>query len=322
MNNLKTTSLTIGKTQGVSLIELMISMTLGLSLIGGLMSMYLGSRASDKTRTELTDIEGNARVAFSSLRQTIEHAGYRSSAVLSTLNKPFQTPIDGSIDNPDCRDNDEMVISGLGTLDGLLNPPTELEGYTKDADTGDSITVIYRADNPATGGIFTDCAFGEYATGSSTKVEDEARQLSCSVDKTSGISTPSAAKIYSGYYLKPVTGKLKQLVCYGSRKIDASPQLIAENIDNMQILYGVRIDGNLTFKNADTIEINSEWESVVIVQVAILVGSENAEVLANPQSRTYQLLDKRITKTEEDHRMYKVYSTSINLSNRSRRGFR
>ncbi|MEE9445136.1 MAG: PilW family protein [Cocleimonas sp.] len=322
MTLIKTTSLVLRRNQGLSLIELLISMTLGLSLIGGLMSMYLGSRASDKTRTELADIEANARVAFSSLRQVIEHAGYRSSAILGTLDKPFQTTADGSIDNPDCRDDDEMIVSGLGTLSGILNPPTELVGYTKDADSGDSITVIYRADNPVTGGIFTDCAFGDYATATSTTAENEARQLSCSVDQTSGIPTAADAKIYSGYYLKPVAGKLKQLVCYGSRKTDAAPQIIAENIDNMQILYGIRVDGKLTYKNATSLEANNEWESVVIVQLALLVGSENEKVLENSQDRTYQLLDKTVSKTENDRRMYKVYTTSINLPNRSRRGFK
>ena len=307
--------------RGFTLVELMISMTLGLALLGGLMSMYFGSAKTDKTRTELSDIESNGRLALNSLRLIIEHAGYRSSAILSPLDKPFQTPVDGSIDIPDCRDGDEMIISGLGTAEGLLNPPTELEGYTKDGVFGDSITIIYRADSPA-GAVFAGCALGDYSTGSSTAADNTARQLSCSVDQTSGMASPNDAKIYSGYYLKPVTGKLKQLVCYGSRRINNTPQLIAENIDNMQILYGVRIDGNLSYKNADTIELNDEWESVVIVQVALLIGSENENVLVNPEDRTFQLLDRTVTKTEEDHRMYKVYSTSINLPNRSKRGFR
>ncbi|HIO97674.1 MAG TPA: hypothetical protein EYG71_07085 [Leucothrix sp.] len=326
MNNYKTTSLTMHKAQGLSLVELMISMTLGLILIGGIMSMYLGSRGSDKTRTELSDIDTNARVALNSLRQVIEHAGYSSVEDIGLFEKPFYSAMDGDIDNVSCRDTEKSVISN-----GLLNPPSELGDYTTDSDDGDSITVIYLADHPDKGDIFSDCAFGDYSISGSTANDNSARQKACSTDTdhseqgevgdtAEGMTVPSDARIYSGFFLKEESGSLKSLVCYGSRSNSSTPQLIAENIDNMQFLYGVKIDDRTTYKTASIIEGNAEWESVVSVQVAILVGSESKEVLVNPKARSYQLLDRTVSKIKSDHRMYKVYTTTIALQNRIERG--
>jgi type IV pilus assembly protein PilW len=334
--------------QGFTLIELLVSMTLGLVLLGGMMSMYFGSRTADKTRTELGDIEANARVALAALREGIKHAGYASLSY-TPLEKPFHTTADGVIDNPTCRDGGKLVVSGSTAADGtgvagLTRAPSELTGYTKDYAAGDIITVIARPDDPTTGPIYFDCgtisnsnntfAAGSinhaYQTSTSTQAEDIARQTACSTNIASGMHDPLEAKMYSAFFLKNnVAGELKQLMCYGSRSSSSTPLVIADNIDNMQIRYGVLTGaiggkgGNVTFKTADQVEdlTTGGWESVISVQVAILVGSDNQKVLVDARSRTFDLLDITIPKPDTDYRMYKVYTTTINLPNRSQRDF-
>jgi hypothetical protein len=124
---------------------------------------------------------------------------------------------------------------------------------------------------------------------------------------------PFFAKIYSGFFLKKETGQPKQLLCYGSRSTDNLPQVIADNIENMQILYGVTTDGGTIYKNAT--DMDQEWESVVSVQVAILVSS-NQDVLSRSETKEHNLLGQIIT-TTDSKKMYKTYSTTINLPNRS-----
>jgi len=97
--------------------------------------------------------------------------------------------------------------------------------------------------------------------------------------------------------------------------------IIADNVENMQFLYGVDSGLGTTYKNATDVESNSEWQSVTSVQVAILVGSNESDVLNNAKARTYQLLDRQVSKPATDHRMYKVYETTITLHNRIARGF-
>ncbi len=340
---LKTTNT---KAQGFTLIELLVSMTLGLVLLGGMMSMYFGSRTADKARTELGDIEANARVALEALRDGIKHAGYTSVHYVK-LEKPFHTPSDNTITDSICRDGKKLVVSGSTAGDGtviagLTRPPNELLGYTKDNAAGDIITVIARPDDPISGPIYrgcgsmansnntfvTDSINHAYQTSTSTPAQDIARQTACSADKATGMHDSFAAKIYSAYFLKQDSGQPKQLMCYGSRSSSSTPLVIADNIDNMQIRYGVLRDmidgvgGNLRFMSADQVEALADgWSSVISVQVAILVGSDNANVLVDARSRSFDLLDVTITKPATDHRLYKVYSTTINLPNRAQRDF-
>lgn len=327
------------RSEGFSLLELLISMTLGIGLLGGLVSMYMGSTKTDKARSELSYIESNARFTLTSLRKRLEHAGYRS-VHQSNLSKPFHTEGDGNIDNASCRDGGNMIISGVGTDAGLLNPPTELEDYTKDGtgSNSDRITVIYQADNPADGPVYTDCGTvlnyagtaisgspRAYSDGTSTRAADEARQVSCSADTTlesaNGMLNASDSKIYNGFYVRQVTGGKKQLVCYGSRSSSTEPSVIAEDVDNMQIRYGVLIDDATRYLNATEVEaITDAWSAVVSIQVALLMSSDG-HVIANPTARTYQLLDKTITKAATDTTLYKVYTTTISLPNRQQRDF-
>ncbi|MEE9351257.1 MAG: PilW family protein [Thiotrichaceae bacterium] len=327
---MKVTNLTVSpkRQKGLTLIELMISMTLGLFLIGGMMSMYLGSTSSDKTRTELSDIEANARLAIVALRDSIQHAGYGGTSI-SSLDKPFHTTVDLAIPNPSCGTGN-AIISGLGTNEGLLNPPTALTSFTTDNDAGDIITVVARPDNPDSGPLFFDCASSpnngaaNYAyfddSTITTVAAAKARQVACSAEVTD-------ANLYSAFFLRQQTGEPKQLVCYGSRSADADPYVIADNIDNLQIRYGVLtggidgVGGSTRFLNADQVDaLTDGWQSIISVQVALLVGSSK-NVLENPKARSYELLDKTINKTASDHKMYKVYSTTIALPNRTQRDF-
>jgi type IV pilus assembly protein PilW len=300
------------KMKGISLIELMVSMTLGLTIIGGLMSMYLGSRETDKTRTELIDIESNARFALNALRQTISHAGYASVESIP-LQKPFQTPSDGVIVNPDCRNSEKLIVND----DLTISVPTELSKFTKDGANGgsDILTVIYRADHPNFGPMVFDCAGSGYKASSSLTVLE--KQISCSTDRENeevvgdtaeGMENPAESKIYNGFYIKG-----QSLICAGSRSTESIPHIIADNIENMQFLYGVFVGGNTEYKKADDVETDGEWESVVSVQVGILVSSVG-DVLKTAQSRTYKLLGEDVIKSSK--KMMKVYSTTISLNNK------
>lgn len=295
-NKMKATSLTHKKIQGLSLIEMMVSMVVGLFLIGGLTTMYLGSKKSDKFRTEVSHMEENARTALSSLRLAIEHAGYKSVDNIP-LDNPIQ--VEGVIRNETCRDNDPMVTN----LD-LITPPTEFAGYTRDNPYSDRITVVFRADNPNRGPIHFDCMGGNYN-------EDASRQIACSTDPVNGMGNTWNSKIYNGIYVDLTD---KTLRCFGSRSVSGS-QVMAENIENMQIRYGVTKSNNTTYKSAST--VNNDWSSVTSIQVALLVSSER-DVLEHAETQSFQLLDQSVTKSH-DRKLYRVYSTTVNLPNRNRR---
>ncbi len=302
------------KIKGSTLLELLVSMGLGVVILSGMMSMYFGSKTSDKTRTELSDIEANARVALNALRQTIEHAGYRTLEDIH-IDKPFQT---STLENPSCRDGKNLVVNQKL----LAISPASL---TSDGAKYDRITTIFGADNPDKGAIYLDCENSGYETSTSTAIADKKRQIACSTDKehkedlgdtADGMQIPNQAKIYNYFSVNPRT---KQLFCYGSRSTSSKEFIIADNISALQFRYGVVVDDKTIYKNATKVDDDNEWEAVTSVQVAILVESEK-DILPKAKKQVFSLLNHSVT-MQNSKKMYKVYNTTINLENRRRRGF-
>lgn len=312
---MKITQSTVKKNQGFSLIEMMVSMVLGLFLIGGLTSMYFGSKKTDKVRDAVSDIEENARMTLNNIRASLQHAGYKSVDNIP-LDKPFQTPIDGAIANQFCRDQEAMITNSHLTV-----PPVEFSGYTGDGNLNngesDRVTAVYHADNPNKGPIFHDCIDGDYSNGFLSAEEVTDRQVACSTDPVSGVNNPWNSKIYNGIYVKKSD---KTLRCFGSRS-ESGSKVLAENVENMQIRYGVTKTINgvrvTRYRNASDVETFQEWESVTSIQVAILVASKK-EVLDQAETKQFELLDEVIT-ISADRKLYRTYSTTIHLPNRSRR---
>jgi len=309
---MKINQTTLKKHQGLSLIEMMVSMVLGLFLVLGLTSMYMGSKKSDKVRDAVSRIEENARMTLNTLRSAIEHAGYKSVDNIP-LDKPFYTPSDGALQNENCG-----ASAGLITNNNLLTPPTALDDYTKDGDVDDGesdmLTVVFRADNPDKGPIYFDCS-GEAYVGLTNPV---AQQKACSTDPLVGVSNPWKSRILNMLYINQAD---KTLHCMGSRSATGSI-VLASGIENMQIRYGVTTTNSLgerqtTYKKANDVEANNEWEAVTSVQAAILVASQS-EVLDKAETHSFTLLDEDID-IAADRKIYRQFSTTINLPNRARR---
>ncbi|RVU84038.1 hypothetical protein EOL70_14640 [Leucothrix sargassi] len=284
------------KMSGLSLIELLVSMVIGLFLIGGLVNVYISTKGTDSVRNEVSLMEENARIALAAIRQIVSHAGYPSVRNLH-LDSPFYADA-GDIENPTCRGGTETVIRASSS--GIMKNKTGTIGTTTKRDT---LVTVSIADSPNlgfTGLLTSDCLQGEMP-------------LECSSDGTDGIYNPSDAKIYNYLHIDTTSGK-RALRCRGSRAGYAQP--IAENIENMQFMFGVIDDnGNYQYRNAEDISAASQWGLVVSVQAAILVRSEK-EVLETAEVKNFILLDEEIT-TAKDRRLYRVYTTSIVLPNRA-----
>ncbi len=290
MNSSK--SISIKYTKGLTLIEMMIAITLGLIIILGLSSVYLSSKKSAGTRDAVSNMEANARIALSSLRQIIQHAGYPSIYNVP-LEKPFHSAEDGAINiTTRCRGGSEL----------LIRPSSIANKYTIDNAGRDQIVVKYMADNhnDPNAEIIADCSGGVVPT-------------ECSADPDKGMYDSMQAIVYNAIYITTPNGR-QVLTCAGSR--NTVPQPIAEDISFIQFLYGISNGFTMTYKTATEVETAKQWESVTSVQVAILVRS-NKDVLQTTESRSFVLLNQTVSRT--DKRLYRVYSTTINLPNRNRR---
>jgi len=298
--------------QGLSLLELLISVTLGAFLLTGVVTNFITTKSSDKTRVALSEMDANGRMALNVFRQTIQHAGYQSINNVR-LEVPFYTPKDGNLTNPVCSD---------GTLRDVTTPQSTLR--TRDG-TGDRpkdvITVVTLADNPCKDGFATCAASAQvnpnalvyYDCLGGGSARDNSRVTSCSTDPNVGMQDPTQAKIYSSFRIR----NNNTLYCQGSR---STAQPIVDNVVAMQFLYGVKKEDDTTaFLRATVVNDRDQWGYVTSVQVAILMRS-SSNILKEPSDKTtYNLLDEKITiKSDDLRRLFRVYTTTINLENRNK----
>jgi type IV pilus assembly protein PilW len=276
---------------GLTLIELMIAMIIGLFLLLSISSVYLSNLKSSKSRDQYSMLEDNARLALDSMSQVIQHAGYTGSKAFMHSD-PFITQVvkkNGS----NCMVNNNALYASFGT--------------TRDDDTGtqftgDRIGVVYLANDPNIAGaaqevINFDCG--------GTVVPNQ-----CQIGNAANMGRDSdQSRIYNAYYIN----NKGQLSCIGSYTLGA--QILADNIENMQITYGVDNDGDANrtvdqYLDATAVAASpGGWGSVRSVQIAVLVRSDK-EIKQKAESKSYDLLGKTIT-SPTDRYQRAVFSTTV-----------
>ncbi len=315
INTQNNKTLRLNRQSGLSLIELMISMVVGLFLLAGVVTNFISTKDADVRRVAVGEMDANAAAVFNILRSTISHAGY-SSIENITIDKPFFTSSDGSVANPSCRD---------GSKRDFWTP--RVNRRTRDSATRDFLTVISLADNPCIAGkascppgsgdenpdalVYTDCTGG-----GATR---DSRTVSCSTDLDVGMNDPTQARIYSSFWLLKNTSSPEDrtLYCDGSR---GGRQPIVNDVEAIQYLYGItNAAGSTTYRTANQIEAADQWGMVASVRVGLLMRSSNPNVLDQPSTKKrYNLLKTNINIANADlKRLFRVYTTTINLENKN-----
>ena len=323
-NNHKKSKIRKAQQAGFSLVELLIASTLGIFVIGGVITSFIGTKDSEQMRAAVSEMDSNARTAIEVLRKNISLAGYSSMRNIQGFDKPFYSAKD-ELDPYTRGSTNRSCGSGIYMHTSGAEPGTAQ--YTRDSNNvtgrGDVLTAVYLADNPCLPGeescadlskvnpkamIYTDC------TGGGADRDEQAAR--CSTDATIGMAESLQAKLYSTFYLGSGNeAERRTLYCQGNR---GGSQPLAENIEYLQFLYGVTLPGNNTrYLKADDVEDGNLWSNVTSVRVGLLVRS-SGHVLKTPSTKTnYVLLDRNVA-VSDMQRLYKVYTTTINLPNRNR----
>lgn len=263
---------------GLTLLELLIAMFIGLFLLAGISSSYLSSKKTSVKRDQLSILEDNGRVALDIIKKTLEHTGYTTSRG-NPLDNKF---ILSAVTSKSCNDSSASVL----TPGNFPNPATD------DDDASDSIGVIHLGDE----NISMDCTGKELIA-------------SCQIPN---VSNPDVARIYSAFFVdKTDATQPPKLQCAGSRNTDV--QTIAEGVENMQILYGVDVDGDNTVERyVSEPDVGTQWDDVISIQVGLLMRSE-LEVNDTASEKKFSLLDAQIT--TDDRYQRAVFITTISLRN-------
>jgi len=329
--------LACNKQAGLSMIELLISSVIGVFLIAGVITNFVGTKDSERVRAAMSEMDANARAAMDILRQTVSHASYSSITDIGDSKESFYSASSDPLEDIQCRDNAGDTLF-KGGVKGIKDKPSE-DG------SSDQMTIVYKADNPCEAGGPSECEAGGanaakinadhgnklvYYDCLGGGADKKSLSVSCSSDPITGMYENSKAKIYSAFYLKK--GKKNKetytnLACFGSRSGEA--QDLVENVENMQILYGVTDSLGTRYLNATDVQSGNLWHAISRVQIALLMRSSAKNVMRKGTKSlnkrdtlssennyfTYKLLDKDITIYNKDKRLYRVYSTTILLAN-------
>jgi len=301
---------------GLSLVELLISMVVGLFLLAGVVTNFISTGKSDLKRVAVAEMDDNAAQALEAIRRVVSHAGY-PSVENSPIDDAFysDTP---NIANPNCR-------SGSGEQRDTY----AMRGNrrTRDGGARDFLMVTSLADNPCLPGaascegegnaninpsalVYTDCTGGG--------AERDAQAVACSTDPDLGMDDSRQARIYSAFWLQRNISSPndRTLYCDGNR---GGRQPIVSNVEAIQYLYGVRDDNDRTiYRRANQVKAANQWPMVTSIQVGLLMRSDNQYVLDKASTKTrYNVLNQNVNIAVADRRrLFRVYTTTINLENR------
>jgi hypothetical protein len=86
---------------------------------------------------------------------------------------------------------------------------------------------------------------------------------------------------------------------------------VVEDVENMQILYGLNTSSGTSYVTADQVP---DFTEVVSVEVAVLVASPTGSVAAPATAQTFNLLGTTVT-APKDTRLRRVFVKTIGIRN-------
>ena len=341
---------------GMTLVELMVAMTLSLVILAGVIQVFISSKKSYLMNDALSRVQENGRFAVNFLVQDIRMAGFTgcysgdAASVENVLND--QNNYGWDLNNMVYGNNDNGVswspalnaaLSGLKagtdtiTIRHLAGNGIELTSpYNTGAqlfvgDSGSSLVEgsvlmvtdcsqasIFQLTNlQATGGGYNvvHSSAGGYTPGNSTPIMSNSYAEGAQV----------AALVTSAYYIKDNASGIPALYrstlssTAGATSL-LSEQELVEGVEDMQILYGVDTDSDANkvaniYYPASTVDTTSNWDNVVNIRVSLLLRTIENNVASTEINYFYNGSDN--TPTTGDKRLRRVFTTTINIRNRS-----
>lgn len=303
--------------KGFSLVELMVASTIGLMVVGSIGYFYLGTRQAYRTTGNLSRIQESQRFALDTLAREIRLAGYVGCVNLSAraptviANSPPNITaatvaeiVDSPAGNPDVL-SIRYASSQPAKLTGNMatkNANIQISGNPADFEAGDvlmitdcSSTDVFRATTVSNGGTVTIAHSNSNNSGNNlSKAYGPDAEVLAFHDVTFFIGINAAGNPALYRFDADIAG--------------AAAEEIAENVENMQLQYGLDTNNNGTVDSyATTVAAGAR---VVSIRVALVftgtgdVTGANSGLGTATSAQTYSLLgtsyiapDTRLRKT-------------------------
>jgi type IV pilus assembly protein PilW len=264
----------LARSRGFSMIELMIALTIGLIIVAAMLQNLTVASGSNRTNARVAEFQGNGRFATDFLRREIQHAGFAGVSWTQLTNLGATGTTDYGC-GAGFAANIAQPIFGANDTNPFSGSCIPAASYAR----GD-ILVLRRADLdaiPAAAALSANNLYfrSEYLQGS----------VFLGPTRPAGLQSPVADYLLHTdvYYVSPWTSSAAE-----SPQVPAlyrmtlgpgplmTPQLVASDIENMQVQYGVSTPAGMRFYDASALPA-SLWTSVVAVRLWLLARSTDAE---------------------------------------------
>ena len=269
-------SLVGSKSQGFSLVELMISVTLGLLVISAVISVFLGSRKSFRTSEGVSQMQEEGRFASLLITPIIRQAGYLPDPIFTQTDP---TAIFSLALN-------KTAIRGFNDTSPTIYPG--LTSSTVEANT-DSIAISFMGKDTAT----------PPDTAMKTCLGDDVSATQIAVNvffiSQAGSNGVQSLNCYTNISL------VGQALSLGTQR---NEPLIA-GVSNLQILYGIDTDGDRItniYSNAAGV---ADWTQVTAIKLTVTIDS--ADQVNKGAADTVGVVNGRIRRN---------FSTVLQIRNR------
>jgi len=288
------------KSQGMSLVELMVSMAIGLILIGGTASVYLASKRSYVEVERMSRVTQNSRFALQLLSEAVQHAGFVGEIPMGSIE------LDPNLNavNSDCSDLaaaydiDNYLLatesSGAGAAFGCINdalPNTSVllvknvrpmrlidsdDNGTIDSPEGLNATTTYVVSNNIRGILFDGA--------------DAAPTVTEGGDVPDGSAWEYQAQIY--YIRDTAAGPQlsRRVLAWSGGSMSWITEDLILGVENMSFSFGLdtNADGDIDTYKPVAAMVPIDWNNVYAIECDVLVRSETTD----PQytdTKTYNL---------------------------------
>lgn len=323
----------LSRSQGFTLVELLVALVLGIMLSAGIANIYLQNARNYKQDEELARLQENARYALNLLKRELIMAGY-----VANIPHPSEVP-QGSVAN-DCVASGNWALNLQGDVFEVINnynAGSALEtangttwnclDSTTLVDGADLFSIKRTADRPTLeNGVLTSGASAKAEQWYLRSYNDDsslgwtyvgAGESFDASDATAG-STVDYWQYYSRIFFlrnhSRTNGDNIPSLCMASLKANAmASECLVEGIEDMQIEIGIDTNDDSVpdiFKNEPSA---AEIAEAVVVRVYLLVRSVNS-LPGYTNEKTYQLGGKAVD-AKNDGYIRRVFSTSVQMRN-------
>jgi type IV pilus assembly protein PilW len=330
--------------KGVTLVEMMVSVALGLLLMASAIGIFVSSRQVYRTEEALSRNQENGRVATDFLTRKVREAGYAGCGNLEDIKiyvmaKP---PPAGGYDLGSALvgyEGDGSNGAG-GNWDSPSDtiahvPGTDILTIRHGGECGADLTGNMRSDDAEIQlSNATQCGFeaGDYLLITDCQTGDLFRASSVSATQVTKITIAHANNVNTANKLSKIYQSGSTVLRFvqttyfiGTNSDDGNislyriqnegdPQELIENIEDMQLDYGVDSgnDGIVDFYR--TASAVTDWDSVLSVRLNLLVRSDDNVTTGSQQVKFYSL-DVNAGENA-DRRLRTAFSSMVTVRNR------